>query len=232
MDYQDLGLTKRLRAIDSIAGRERLWQLDIANDLYLEKSPYAAPTMISKGTVQTILGGKLEVRDSTGGTILLTADPETGTVTIGGPMQANVTLNLGTISDTTIAGNGTIAGTIVNNRLMTKGTWSAGTFGTCLYLGGSVNNTVIGTSLVIGGTVNSTVLGTPTITGGAYNSGTLGTPVIQAPTIDGTPNFDINAGSAALGADGNLAIQTFGTAGILAVRVGGTTFYFTPTGTI
>lgn len=83
-----------------------------------------------------------------------------------------------------------------------------------------------------GGTVNNGLLGTPDITGGTHDSAIFGTPTLQTPTIDGTPNFDINAGSAALGINGDLAIQTHTGSAILVVRHGGTTFYFTSTGTL
>ena len=83
-----------------------------------------------------------------------------------------------------------------------------------------------------GGTFNSGVVGTPAITGGTMNNATFGTPTIIRPTIDGTVNFDVAAGSAALGAGGDFQIQTHTGSAIIAVRSGGTTYLFFSGGTI
>lgn len=260
-DYSDLGLTNRLRK-DTIKPREFTSVLE--DSIQRESSPYLPRTSVSNrgGTIQSNLGGIFEVRDTTGGTVLLTIDPDTGTVTIRGDLQANTTLNLGTINNTVIAGAGTIRGTIANERLINNGTWNNGTMGTPAITGGTINNAVfgtqdstggtirsavlnnstIGTQNATGGTINSVIMGTPDITGGTMDnatfgtpntqSGTLGTPTIIRPTIDGTVNFDTSSGSAALGASGDFAIQTHTGSAILVVRLNGTTFYFTSAGTL
>ena len=129
------------------------------------------------------LGGVMEVRDTTGGTILLTVDPDTGTVTIGGPLQANVTLNLGTITNTTIAGQGTITGTINNTRLINNGTYNNATLGTPAITGGTMNNAVFGTQDSTGGTIRSAVVNNSTIGTPAATGGTLINPVLTSGTI-------------------------------------------------
>lgn len=218
-DYSKLGLDEKLKPINGIASRPSKFITALQTNINQESSPYLNRTAVQNrgGTIQANLGGVFEVRDTTGGTVLLTIDPDSGTVTIAGPIQANVTLNLGTINDTTLAGNGTIGGTITNNRLIN---------------GGTINNGTLGTPAVTGGTINSFIAGTPDITGGTMDSAGFGTPTLQDSTFNGTTNFDVNAGSPALGGDGDFALETHSGSVILVARSGGTTFYFTSAGTL
>jgi hypothetical protein len=48
----------------------------------------------------------------------------------------------------------------------------------------------------------------------------------------GTPNFPINAGSAALTTSGDFAVQTHSGSAILTVKSGTSTYYFTCAGTL
>lgn len=153
-------------------------------------NPYGPPVFISKGTVETTLGGRTTFKDANGGT-LLTYDPDTGTITIYGGIVSQQNVNIGTLS------NSTFAGTINNTQVINGGTITNDTFRT-----GSVFNTYMGTG------------------------------TIASPAMTGTMTLDILGGSAKLANNGNFALQSFGTAGVLAWRVGGTTFYVSPTGTI
>ena len=140
-----------------------------------EPSPYLNPTAVSKGILESRSGGVTALKDTTNGTTLFTVDPDTGTVTIAGPIQASVTLNVGTINNTTIAGAGTNAGTINNLRLINNGTFNNGTFGTPAITGGTLTN-----SLVVTPTVNNPTIGTPAVSGGTVNS------VLQSGGVEGT----------------------------------------------
>lgn len=262
MDYSDIGLDSQLRNVSGPGGRPSNWETALTHDVQVEQTPYASPTFISKGTMQANLGGILELRDATGGTILLTANPDTGVVTISGSLVANAGINIGTLSNSLISGTTRTTGTILGSSIYLGGTFNsivvgspsvtsgtftssvlnANTVGSPSITSGTLTSSVlnantVGSPSITSGTltssvVNSAVIGTPAITGGSMNTATFGTPTVIRPTIDGTPNFDINAGSAALGADGDFAIQTFGSAGNLVFRVGGTTFRIGVDGTL
>ena len=210
MDYDS-----KLRKKDSLASRPREYRNALQESILQEQTPYLQRTAISKGTVQANLGGVLELRDSTGGTILLTADPETGTVTIGGPLQANVTLNLGTITNTTIAGAGTIAGTINNTRLINNGTWNNGTFGTADITGGTMRSGVLNAM-----TVGSPVVTSGTLTSSVVNAATLGTPAITGGTASG---MLFTAGNITTGTVTNILDLSGITAGSANLKVTATT---------
>src|SRR3990167_8016365 len=205
LDYSNFGYDRTLRRTTSLSSRlrERISQYTSAlqQDLYVERTPIVN-TIISKGTLQTNLGGVLEVKDTTGGTTLFTVNPTTGVTTITGSLVTQQALSLGTIIDTVIAGQGTIKGTITNERLIQNGTYNTGTFGT--------PNVIAGTF----GTLQTA-------------GGTIGTPIIT-----GTPTFDVNAGTAALSTAGNFAIQTLSGSAILVVRVGTISYKFTSNGTM
>jgi hypothetical protein len=214
-DYQSIGLDKNLSPVARAKRPEH--RSALRWDVLDEKNPWMPPTQVSKGTLQSNLGGVWEVRDTTGGTVLLTVNPDTGTVSIAGPVAANVTLSLGTITDTAIEGDSTHDGTLTSTGIVS---------------GGTFNNGDIGTPAVTGGTIDAVTVGTPDITGGTMDSASFGTPTLQDATVNGTFNLDTNAGSPALGADGDFAIETHSGSAILAARVGGTTFYFTSAGTL
>lgn len=187
-DYTNLGLNHRLRTGIAARGREYVRALD--EDLRVEKTPYLN-TAISKGTIQTTSGGLVEFNSTSGGTILLTVDPLTGTVTLAGPVLANVTLNVGSMNNGAITGASSLIGTLTSTGIVS---------------GGTFNNITIGTSRSVGGTIN--------------------TVKIESPTLN------VNTGSAPLGVDGAIEIQTFGGSAILAIRTAGITYRFSPAGTI
>jgi len=220
LDYSNFGYDRTLRRTTSLSSRlrERISQYTSAlqQDLYVERTPIVN-TIISKGTLQTNLGGVLEVKDTTGGTTLFTVNPTTGVTTITGSLVTQQALSLGTIIDTVIAGQGTIRGTITNERLIQNGTYNTGTFGTPNVIAGT-----FGTPNILGGTHNNAFFGTLQTAGG-----TIGTPIIT-----GTPTFDVNAGTAALSTAGNFAIQTLSGSAILVVRVGTISYKFTSNGTM
>ena len=111
-------------------------------DMIKKVNPYAPPVFISKGTVETTLGGVTTFKDINGGT-LLTYDPETGTITIyGGLTVSNITT--GTYQSIVFAGTNVLTGSIS---------------------GGNIYST-------LQGTVNSSVIGTPNLSGGTVNAGT------------------------------------------------------------
>lgn len=242
MDYSDIGLDSQLRNVSGPGGRPSNWETALTHDVQVEQTPYASPTFISKGTMQANLGGILELRDATGGTILLTANPDTGVVTISGSLVANAGINIGTLSNSLISGTTRTTGTILGSSIYLGGTFNSivvgspsvtsGTFTSSVLNANTVGSPSITSGTLTSSVVNAAVIGTPAITGGSMNTATFGTPTVIRPTIDGTPNFDINAGSAALGADGDFAIQTFGSAGNLVFRVGGTTFRIGVDGTL
>src|SRR3990167_6287604 len=213
-DYSDIGIGPRMVKATSLAGT-RAYVNALEENLKVESTPYLNRTAIGKGTLQTTLGGLVEFYDTTGGTRVLTYNPDTGVVTILGSLVAQQ-VSTGTYTSITIAGTSTVVGTITN---------------------GVYNNVTIGTPNITGGTVTSSVLnsntiGTPNITGGSHKSAVFGTPTLQTPTIDGTPNLDVNAGSPALNINGDFAIETHTGSAILVARVGGTSFYFTSAGTL
>ena len=139
-----------------------------------------------------------------------------GTLTVQGSFTAP-TISVGTLNNAAITGTSRQTGTLTNTGVITGGFINAGTS----------NNVVMGTP-----TINSPSVTDGTLTNSLIVTGTLDTPTIGTPIIDGTANFDVNAGSAQLTNDGDFAIQTFGTAGVLVIRVGGTSFRFNPAGTI
>ena len=219
LDYSNFGYDRTLRSLTSLTSRlrERISRYTSAlqQDIYVERTPLVN-TIISKGTLQTNLGGILEVKDSTGGTTLFTVNPITGVTTVTGSLVTQQALSLGTIIDTVIAGQGTIRGTITNERLIQNGTYNTGTFGTPNVVAGT-----FGTPNILGGTHNNAFLGTIQTAGG-----TIGTP-----RITGIPTLDTNAGSGTLSAAGQIEIQTFGGSALLAIRLGTQTYKFTPSGT-
>jgi len=222
MDYSDIGLDKHgLNMNRPLKGRE--FNQTINTDIRNERSPYLNPVAISKGSVLSTSGGITTLRDTTGGTILFTVDPDTGTVTIAGGVVVNQTVNIGTIY------NSNFTGTLSNLGTLNFGVGTLGTLHNSVLTGGTVN--------AVAGTLDNVVLGSQSSQGGTVIQALLNACAIEGGTITsvkmtGTQLFDVNAGSAILGADGNLALQTYGTGIIISARLGGTTFRFTPSGTI
>ncbi len=156
-------------------------------NLYQEPTPYLHRTAISKGTIAANLkgatgaGGRVDFKDVTGGTSIITYDPATGTVTINGGIVVNQTL-VGTLNNGAVSGTTSISGTLTSTGMYTGGTLSSFTGSQ-----GTFNNGIIGTPAITGGTTNAgtyQVGGTGGITGSivyvktvnfAGSSTTLGT---------------------------------------------------------
>ena len=178
----------------------------LQRDSNFERTPYLNPVSVTKGTMLATLGGITEVRDTTGGTVLFTIDPTTGTVTIAGGIVANQTVNLGTVY------NSVLSGTLSNIGTLSLGIGTAGTIYNSTWSGG-------------------------TITGNKFTSGTIiftnfSNGTLDGPRIISTPIFDIAAGSSTISTSGGLNVQTFGTGPVIVINSGGTSFRFTPNGTI
>lgn len=124
-------------------------------DLNYENTPYTPPTQISKGTLTTNLGGVFEIRDETGTVVLLTADPVSKVVTIGGSLITNVGVNIGTLANSHITGTTTFQGTVTNAAINSGGTYNSSVLGTPTITGGAHNLAAIGTSSIVGGTINA-----------------------------------------------------------------------------
>ena len=258
-DYSDIGLTDKLKPVNSIAGQESKFQNALAVSINQEHTPYLHRTALSQrgGTLTSNLGGIFEIRDTTGGTVLLTANPDTGVVTISGSLITQAGIDIGTLNNSLISGTTRTTGTVTGSAIYSGGTFNNIIVGTPTITGGTItssvlnnstigtqdstggtirsavlNNSTIGTPSSTGGTINSVIMGTPDITGGTHDSAIFGTPTLQTPTLDGTANFDTNAGSAALGISGDFAIQTHTGSAILVARLNGTTFYWTSAGTL
>src|SRR3990167_1072123 len=120
MDYSSINLNTQLRR--GIAGEERKYISALKDNIQTEPTPYVHRTAISKGTVQTTLGGLVDFRDATGGTQIFGYDPETGVITINSPISVNGTTNIpnaGTLGTVTITGGMNLQGpgTVVNTSL-------------------------------------------------------------------------------------------------------------------
>lgn len=168
--------------------------------------------------------------------------------------NTGIVISAGTITGVTVENidSGTISNAFIGTSVFANGTVRNSVLGTNTVVGGTssgqvINASTINTPAISGGTstsqvVSNAIIGTPAITGGTstgqvLNGAAIGTPVIVGgtvsnPRIMGTPNLDVNTGSAALANNGEFAIQTFGGSAILVARVGGTTFKFTSNGTI
>ena len=146
IDYSDLGLDSKLRK--GPAARLDDYQTDFEQDAKVEKGPYSKPTEIQKGTSTTTLGGIWTIKDSTGGTTLMTVNPDTGVITLAGDLTVTSTLDGGTIGTATIIG-GTAISLDLHNATMGTSSITAGT-ATNL----NTHNAIIGTSSYDGGTVN------------------------------------------------------------------------------
>src|SRR3990167_3573278 len=95
-DYTDIGRDSRLRKTDSLAGRPRENRTAMHWDTQDEKSPWAPRTQVSRGTLESRSGGIFTLYDTTGGTAILTYDPDAGIVTIAGSVIISQTINVGT----------------------------------------------------------------------------------------------------------------------------------------
>lgn len=203
-DYSNLGLNKRLKKEDSIAGRPSEFQNALAVSINQEPTPYLHRTAISQrgGTVNTNLGGIFEIRDTTGGTVLLTANPSTGVVTISGSLITQAGISIGTLDNSLISGTTRTTGTVIGSAIYLGGTFNNIVMGTGTVTGGVINNATFGTPASTGGTINTIVIGTQDSTGGTIRSavlnnstigtqdatgGTIRSAVVNNSTI-GTPN--------------------------------------------
>ena len=142
IDYAKLNRTLGLRKPDSIAGRERTYNLAVHQDIRNEERPYAPRMFVSKGTILATLGGLTEFRDATGGTVIFTYNPDTGVITLNGGVIFSQTLNIGSINNTAIMGTSRNIGTF-DLGVGTLGTlWNTniinGTAGTLVVTGGRI----------------------------------------------------------------------------------------------
>ena len=147
-NYTDIGLSSRLRRAESFSDRPREWQTDFEQDANVEKGPYSKPTEIQKGTSTTTLGGLFTIKDKTGGTVLMTVNPETGVITLAGDLNVTQTLSGGTLGTSTIIG-GTASNLNIHNPIIGTPAVTAGTATNY-----NLHNAIIGTSSYTGGTVN------------------------------------------------------------------------------
>ena len=201
-NYLDsIGLNSRMRRGFAAEHDEKRYVSALEDDVQREKSRLVN-NIVSKGTVQTVLGGFTEFKSKTGGTTLFTVDPVTGETVFGGPVVANVSLNIGTANDTVIAGTSSLTGTLTS------------------------------TGIISGGTINNATLGTVNVVGGTLTSVALASGTIPNARLSGLPILDTTAGSSALAANGGFAIQTFSGSAVLVARLAGVTYYFTSAGTL
>lgn len=139
---QKYGLNEYLQPLNAPITKPTGFVSAFSQDNNNEYTPYAQPYLISKGSLNTIAGGVLTLYDITGGTKILTYDPETGVVTILGSLQVQQS-NSGTYSNITLAGTTQVTGTIQN-----------GVFATPTLSGGTYTNAVINNPALSGGTLN------------------------------------------------------------------------------
>lgn len=143
-----------------------------------------------------------------------------GTVqtTDGGLAQLN-SVTGGTILFTVdpVTGQVTIAGPVIANVTLNLGTAN----NTAITGSSTLMGTLISSGIISGGTFNNITVGTSRTVGGTFN-----TPKFE------TPTFDTSAGSSALNANGQVAIKTHIGTGVWTYRVGGTTYFVTPSGTL
>lgn len=174
MNYDNLNLAPNLRPNTSLSQRPRDTYVNaIDEDLKVEKTPFIN-TVISKGTVQTTLGGLTEFKDTTGGTTIFTINPDTGNITIVGTVIANQVVNAGTVLDASIQGTSSLSGTMANTGIIS---------------GGSLVNNAFS-----GGTIAG-ILNSPSIRGTPYFETIVGTNPL---TTDGGFALQLSAGSAIL----------------------------------
>jgi hypothetical protein len=165
--YEKIGLDDNLRPIERYQEKHN-YEMSSDWDMRRERTPYMNPTQLSKGVLKQTFGGSTTFYDVTGGTVIFSYDPVSGSITLGGPVTMNQVLNLGTIISPVLQGTTSIAGQI-----------TGGTIGTIAVT--RLNNGTYGTPTITGGTINPT----------AYQfGGTLGTtvdiPYVKSGTVAGT----------------------------------------------
>ena len=209
-DYSDIGLDNKLRAKTSISNRPTEYRTALEDNIKQEPTPYLHRTALSQrgGTVQTNLGGIFQIRDTTGGTVLLTANPDTGVVTISGSLITQAGIDIGTLNNSLISGTTRTTGTVTGSAIYSGGTFNNIVIGTQDALGGTlrsatlggtagtINNAIFGTQDSTGGTIrtavlNNSTIGTPASTGGTINSVVIGTQdalggTLRSATLGGT----------------------------------------------
>jgi len=95
--YTDVGLTDKLKPVNSIAGRPSDFQNALAYNITQEPTPYLhrSSVMNRRGTVITNLGAIVDFKDTTGGTSLFTYNATTGAITLNAPVTFNGTTIFG-----------------------------------------------------------------------------------------------------------------------------------------
>lgn len=134
-DYSNLGLNSKLRPSNGLSGKDNQYRSALEDNMHQEPTPLLHRTVVSNrgGTVQTNLGGLVDLRDTTGGTSIFTYDPDTGVITFNGPINLNGTFTLGTNTvfngPVTFNGGMTLAsqGTVTNRGIVFNGGATDGT---------------------------------------------------------------------------------------------------------
>lgn len=216
MIYDDLGYNSRLRKKTALKTTTTTgFDFDSQNERDVIRAVHLGAAVI----------GEAQIQDAA-----ITA-AKIGTAAIG-------TANIGTLSFNQISGGTAVLGGTVNGDGVLEVNNAGGTVVVrlnntgILINSGTVTGVTIGTTIYSGGTINNTAIGTPTIIGGTYTNANLSSPTASNPTVTGTLAMPVNAGSAALGSEGAIAIQTHTGSAILAVRIGTITYRFFSGGTV
>jgi hypothetical protein len=186
--YEDADYDQHLRKTESNQTRRDKYIMAADWDMEHEKTPFANPTVLYKGELKVLSGGKVTFYDTTGGTVIFTYDPASGSITFGGPITIDQTITYGTLDNPTLQGTTTISGQMTGGTL--------GTLTVVTLNNGTYANPTITSPTITSPSISNPSLGTPTINGGTANNITLGTPTIGGGTI--TPNlykFGTSSGS-------------------------------------
>lgn len=175
MDYPALGLNSQLRG-GFAANRRRGFVSALEQDVKVEKTPFVN-TLVSKGAFQ---GGFLELKSKDGGTNLISVDPNSGEITFGGDLTAQVVLNIGTAHNATYTGTSALTGTLTSTGIVT---------------GGNFNNINIGTSKSVGGTVNTAKIESPVFNVNANSNALNAIGAMEIQTSGGSALLAIRTGT-------------------------------------
>ena len=100
-DYGSVGYDKNLNRLDSLPANQGSFTNALTSNISQEPTPYLHRTSVSKGLVQTTLGGLVDFRDPTGGTSLLTYSGDMQSIIIKGAIEIDNTLDLFPIANGT-----------------------------------------------------------------------------------------------------------------------------------
>lgn len=218
MELKDLNLTPALRSISCLS----------------EVSPkpqdaYSFDAVTDRSAVKSV-----QLSADAVGTSSL-ADNSVTTAKIANSAVTSAKIASNAVTQTDIDGSA-IFGTHISN-----GAIAAANIGGSIIAGTHISNGGVVAANLAGSVIVGTHIALNAITNNKINDYDLGkgTGNINAaggtlvtPRVTGTPTFDTNAGSAALGVAGDFAIQTHSGSAILVARLGTQTFYFTSAGTL